>query len=151
MRKGIFPNGKMLGASLLPARWQPADENAQHGRPTWLNRQLQPCLANISKRATVHPIYTIVCVAVLASTTYLGLLESSLFERHTAVLGAGGNVDFDSLFVGSKTLYTNAENGWSWSLAGNGSDKQIDDVRRLQATQKRMLDNEWLTKRRTLP
>jgi hydroxymethylglutaryl-CoA reductase (NADPH) len=76
----------------------------------------------------VHPIYTIVCVAVLASTTYLGLLESSLFERHTSVLNAGGNVDFDSLIVGSKTLYTNADSGWSWSLAENGSDKQIDDV-----------------------
>lgn len=85
-------------------------------------------MAACTKSATVHPIYTIVFFAVLASTTYLGLLESSLFERHTAVLGASGNVDFDSLLVGSKTLYTNADNGWSWSLAENGSEKLVDDV-----------------------
>ena len=118
----------MLGASFIPARWRPADDNAEHRRPTWLSKWLSPYLSGISKRATVHPIYTIVTVAVLASTTYLGLLESSLFERHTAALGAGGNVDFDSLLVGSKTLYTNADNGWSWALAENGSDKQVDDV-----------------------
>jgi hydroxymethylglutaryl-CoA reductase (NADPH) len=118
----------MLGASFLPARWRSADGNAEHRKPSWFSKRLSPYLAGISKRATVHPIYTIVTVAVLASTTYLGLLESSLFERHTAALGAGGNVDFDSLLVGSKTLYTGADNGWSWSLAENGSEKQADDV-----------------------
>ena len=120
----------MLGASLLPARWRPAENEAERRNrtPSWLNRQLRPYLAACTRLATVHPIYTIVFFAILASTTYLGLLESSLFERHTALLGASGNVDFDSLLVGSKTLYTNADNGWSWSLAENGSEKLVDDV-----------------------
>lgn len=113
---------------MLPARWRPAEDSAEHRRPTWLSKQLRPYLAACTRSATVHPVYTIVCVAVLASTTYLGLLESSLFERHTSVLNAGGNVDFDSLLVGSKTLYTGADNAWSWSLAENGSDKQVEDV-----------------------
>jgi hydroxymethylglutaryl-CoA reductase (NADPH) len=119
----------MLGASILPARWRPAGDSADHRKPTWLGKQLNPYLLGLSRRATVHPIYTIVAVAVLASTTYLGLLESSLFDGQRAVQGAGGNVDFDSLLLGSKKLYANAESGWRWSTEESGPNQPVDDVR----------------------
>lgn len=119
----------MLGASFLPARWRTDDDNTAHRKPTWLSRQINPSLGNLSSRATTHPIYTIVCVAILASTTYLGLLESSLFDGQTSVSQAGGNVDFDSLVAGSKRLYTNAESNWRWTIEENGFDRKIDDVR----------------------
>jgi hydroxymethylglutaryl-CoA reductase (NADPH) len=119
---------KMLGASLLPARWRSAEDNQEHRKPTWLSKHLNPHLTALSKRATVHPIYTIVLVAVLASTTYLGLLESSLFDRQAPSQGVGGHVDFDTLVAGSKKLYTNADNGWKWAIEENGSSRLVDDV-----------------------
>ena len=48
---------------------------------------ITPPLLGISKRACSHPIHTIVCIGVLASTTYVSILENSLFE------GFGGNRD----------------------------------------------------------
>lgn len=39
-----------------------------------------PPLLGISKRACSHPIHTIVCIGLLASTTYVSILENSLFE-----------------------------------------------------------------------
>jgi hydroxymethylglutaryl-CoA reductase (NADPH) len=66
-------------------------------------------------------------VAVLASTTYLGLLESSLFDG-TSIGSTLGRADFDSLLMGSKRLYTSPENGWKWQLEDNGADRQVDDV-----------------------
>ncbi|KIW09523.1 hydroxymethylglutaryl-CoA reductase (NADPH) [Verruconis gallopava] len=118
----------MLGASFLPARWRPADQSPQqHRKPTWLSRKLNPYLTGVSRRATVHPIYTIVCVAVLASTTYLGLLESSLFEARSSVQGSSASVDFDSLLAGSKKLYASAENDWSWLPVDSEIDKPVDD------------------------
>jgi hydroxymethylglutaryl-CoA reductase (NADPH) len=119
----------MLGASFLPARLRASNGAAHAGQPNWLGRQVNPLLHSLSSRACVHPIYTIVSVAVLASTTYLGLLESSLFDRQTALSNAAGRADFDSLLVGSKRLYTSPEVGWKWLVEDNGYDKVVDDVR----------------------
>jgi hydroxymethylglutaryl-CoA reductase (NADPH) len=118
----------MLGASFLPARLRSSDGAGHTGQPNWLSRQVNPLLLSLSSRACVHPIYTIVSVAVLASTTYLGLLESSLFDRQTAIGSAVGRADFDSLLVGSKRLYTSPEVGWRWLVEDNGHDKVVDDV-----------------------
>jgi len=48
---------------------------------------ITPPLLGISKRACSHPIHTIVCIGLLASTTYVSILENSLFE------GFGGSRD----------------------------------------------------------
>jgi hydroxymethylglutaryl-CoA reductase (NADPH) len=116
----------MLGASFLPARFRRSEAAGHTGKPSWFSRQINPLLLSLSSRACVHPIYTIVSVAVLASTTYLGLLESSLFDRQA--LGGIGRADFDSLLVGSKRLYTSQEVGWRWLVEDNEHDKVVDDV-----------------------
>lgn len=48
---------------------------------------ITPPLLGISKRACSHPIHTIVFIGLLASTTYVSILENSLFE------GFGGSRD----------------------------------------------------------
>lgn len=118
----------MLGSSFLPARLRSSDSEHKHYKPTWLSQRINPFLLSLSGRACAHPIYTIVSVAIIASTTYLGLLESSLFDRQTSLAGAGGSVDFDSLLVGSKRLYAGAESNWNWQIQENGHDKKVDNV-----------------------
>lgn len=117
----------MLGASFLPARLRGSDSPPHTGQPSWLGRRLNPLLLGLSSRACMHPIYTIVSVAVLASTTYLGLLESSLLDT-TSSSSSVGVADFDNLLAGSKRLYTSSENGWKWLVEDNGHDKTVDDV-----------------------
>lgn len=115
----------MIGSYFLPARWRNNNE-ASTGRPNFVSRQITPVLLSLSRRACVHPIYTIVSVAILASTTYLGLLESSLFDRQTG--SSVGHVDFNSLLAGSKNLYTGLETGWKWHVEENGKHHDYDEV-----------------------
>ncbi|EPS42514.1 hypothetical protein H072_3527 [Dactylellina haptotyla CBS 200.50] len=42
-----------------------------------------PLFSPLSKRASAHPIHTIVAIALLASATYVALLEVSLFETRS--------------------------------------------------------------------
>ncbi|TVY51425.1 3-hydroxy-3-methylglutaryl-coenzyme A reductase [Lachnellula cervina] len=81
-------------------------------RPVWLNKRITPLLQAVSYRACLHPIHTIVIVAFLASTTYIGLLESSLFDVVKAT--AGGKADWTSLNAGSRQLRVGEETGWKW-------------------------------------
>ncbi|QDS70289.1 hypothetical protein FKW77_007983 [Venturia effusa] len=117
----------MLGSSFLPARLRSSDSEIKNHKPTWLSQRINPVLLSLSGRACAHPIYTIVSVAILASTTYLGLLESSLFDRQTSLAGTGGKVDFDSLLVGSKRLYVGADSNWNWQIQENGHGRKVDN------------------------
>lgn len=56
----------------------------------------------------------------MASTSYINLLETSLFEPPQSNDVAAGKVDFSSLLSGSKTLHASTENGWKWQ---NGEDE----------------------------
>jgi hydroxymethylglutaryl-CoA reductase (NADPH) len=108
----------MLGSSFLPTRFrgpQPANTAAN---PGWLNRQLTPLLSNLSLRACTHPIHTVVIVALLASTTYIGLLEGSLFEQTGK---ATGKADWASLIEGSRQLRVGPETSWKWQSVDNGT------------------------------
>jgi hydroxymethylglutaryl-CoA reductase (NADPH) len=118
----------MLGSSFLPARLRSSGSEHKHHKPTWLSQRMNPFLLSLSGRACAHPIYTIVSVAIIASTTYLGLLDSSLFDRHGSLAGTGGRVDFESLLIGSKRLYAGQESNWSWQIEENGYDKKVDNV-----------------------
>jgi hydroxymethylglutaryl-CoA reductase (NADPH) len=103
--------------------------SSDHSPPGVVGRQLTPVLNSFSRRACVHPIYTIVSVAILASTTYLGLLESSLFDRRISVNNAIGRIDFNTLLVGSKRLYTGKDTNWKWSVEETRIHNTADDVR----------------------
>ncbi|KAK6496854.1 3-hydroxy-3-methylglutaryl-coenzyme A (HMG-CoA) reductase isozyme [Arthrobotrys musiformis] len=50
------------------------------GPPKGFPDPFTPLFSPLSKRATAHPVHTIVAIALLASATYVALLEVSLFE-----------------------------------------------------------------------
>lgn len=50
----------------------------------------------------------------MASTSYIGVLESDLLEPPASSSTTAGQVDFSTVFGGSKTLHASAANGWKW-------------------------------------
>ncbi|KAI9845559.1 MAG: 3-hydroxy-3-methylglutaryl-coenzyme A (HMG-CoA) reductase isozyme [Sclerophora amabilis] len=108
----------MAPPSLLPTLFRP-----QKG---WLSRHMTPVIQSVSRRATSHPIHTICFVALLASTTYVGLLEGSLFERIEGLDIASQTTDWNALVDGSKTLRVGAETGWEWRVEADGKIDQAD-------------------------
>ncbi|KAF2093630.1 3-hydroxy-3-methylglutaryl-coenzyme A reductase [Rhizodiscina lignyota] len=116
----------MLGSSLLPRRWRTEGGERAAGLPRWYNRHITPVLQFVSSRACTHPIHTIVFVALLASTTYVGLLETSLFDRPIHAGSALGKADFHTLMVGSKQLRAGPQTGWKWQTEENSSIAAVD-------------------------
>ncbi|KAI9788129.1 MAG: 3-hydroxy-3-methylglutaryl-coenzyme A (HMG-CoA) reductase isozyme, partial [Candelina submexicana] len=119
----------MLGGFLLPSRFRGPQNVGGTGRPGWLNTQITAIVQSLSRRACTHPIHTVVFVALLASTTYLGLLEGSLFDG-TRSLDDGSPTNFTSLEEGSRTLRTSQETGWKWQVDDNGKVPASDEVAR---------------------
>jgi hydroxymethylglutaryl-CoA reductase (NADPH) len=101
-------------SSLLPARFRGPQPSNVQSEPSWLNKKLTPVLQSFSQRACIHPIHTIVIVALLASTTYIGLLDNALFDTGRA--SSGGRADWASLTEGSRQLEVGKETGWKWQL-----------------------------------
>ncbi|KAF2841079.1 hmg-CoA reductase [Patellaria atrata CBS 101060] len=106
----------MIGASFIPTRWRGSDPTPHKHIPGWYNHYLAPVLQSFTRRACTHPIHTVVFVALLASTTYIGILEGSLFERNPALSKSIGRVDFDTLAAGSKILHVGPETNWRWQV-----------------------------------
>jgi len=109
----------MLGSSLIPARWRSFYDPEDTSKPGWYNRQVTPYLQTVSKSACTHPIHTISFFAILASTVYIGLLETGLFEPSPNAVA--GRVDIDSLLTGSRRLSLGPETAWKWLLEEPGS------------------------------
>jgi len=105
----------MLGASFLPARIRGAESQNVPTRPSYLNKKLSPLLQSLSRRSCTHPIHTIVFVALLASTSYIGLLEGSLLA---------------SLQDGARHLKVGQETGWKWQPDSRGV-ADFDNVSRV--------------------
>ncbi|KAF7856972.1 hypothetical protein EAF04_009732 [Stromatinia cepivora] len=106
----------MIGNSFLPSRFRgtssATDTNAS---PMWLNKKITPLIQLLSRRACLHPIHTIVIVAVLASTTYMGLLESSLFDSVKA--SGADKATWSSLVAGNRQLQIGPETAWKWQTS----------------------------------
>ena len=105
----------MLGASFLPARFRSDHPHAvAPANPGYFNREITKVLQSVSRKAFIHPIHTIVFVALLASTSYIGLLERSLFDRSSSVSNAAGNVELSSLVENCRRLRLGEETAWKW-------------------------------------
>jgi hydroxymethylglutaryl-CoA reductase (NADPH) len=65
-------------------------------------------------------------VALLASTTYIGVLDKGLFDRSNSLDNSSGKVDFNTLLAGSKRLRVGEETGWKWQV------EEINDRTRLE-------------------
>ena len=95
------------------------NEEDPEARPSWIRRQVVSGLESISRRACIHPIHTLVVIAILASTTYVGLLEGSLLDSARDSHSVAGQVDADALLQGSRNLRLGESTSWKW---------QVDDL-----------------------
>lgn len=114
-------------ASVIARKLRLADEDGDN-EPGWLKRQVTTGLQFISRRACLHPIHTIVVIALLASTTYVGLLEGSLFDAVRAPRNATGQVDVDSLLQGSRNLRLGAHTFWKWQVVDSAPRVEDQEV-----------------------
>lgn len=111
----------MLGASFLPARFRNDHSNGSTSNPGYINRKITPLLQSISHRAFNHPIRTIVFVALLASTSYVGLLEGSLFDGADLAGDAVGGTDFNTLIESGRRVRLGPETAWKWQTENEES------------------------------
>lgn len=100
----------MIASSLLPSRFRGEQPAAKAEPPSWLNTKISPFLQVVAKLTSSHPIHTVVVVALLASSSYIGLLEESLFDATRTVRTA----DWESLTEGSRSLRAGPDSGWKW-------------------------------------
>lgn len=99
----------MRGSNLLPKQLRSLGSN--NG---WINRKITSYLLSISDLACQHPIHTLVIIALLASTSYVGLLQESLFDVTNQA--KDGHIDVVSLMEGGRTLELSPKTSWRWQL-----------------------------------
>jgi hydroxymethylglutaryl-CoA reductase (NADPH) len=105
--------------SFLPARFRGPQFDNKTTEPSWLNKHTTPLLQTLSKLACIHPIHTLVIVGVLASTTYIGLLDGTLFEP--GAHSGAGPAEWKSLIEGSRQLEVGPQTSWKWQPRENNS------------------------------
>lgn len=111
-----------MATSLITRQFRSAKED-KDSQPGWLKRQVTNGLQAISHRACLHPIHTIVVIALLASTTYVGLLEGSFFDTVRSPRDLAGQVDVDTLLQGSRNLRLGESTSWKWQVEDASSPK----------------------------
>lgn len=112
----------MLGASFLPARFRSDHGHVAPSNPGYLRRQVTTMLQSVARRAFTHPIHTIVFVALLASTSYVGVLEGSLLDPSPFSGSSTSVADLTSLFDGGRQLRVGEKTGWQWQLEKGGKE-----------------------------
>ncbi|KAF4948936.1 hypothetical protein FGADI_9220 [Fusarium gaditjirri] len=102
-----------MASILLPKRFRGEAPVTEKTTPSWASKRLTPIAQFLSRLACSHPIHTVVVVAVLASTSYIGLLQESLFSTdvESATLG---KADWSTLVEGSRVLRAGPETAWNW-------------------------------------
>ncbi|KAI4224578.1 MAG: hypothetical protein L6R36_004566 [Xanthoria steineri] len=112
----------MLGASFLPARFRSDHGHVAPSNPGYFHRHITSVLQAVAHRAFTHPIHAIVFVALLASTSYIGILEGSFFDPTPSTSNGSGATDFSSLVEGARQLTVGEGTGWKWQAEKRGSD-----------------------------
>lgn len=115
-----------MATSLISRHFRSTEEDRE-AEPGWLKRQVTGGLQAISRRACLHPIHTIVVIALLASTTYVGLLEGSFFDTVRNPRDLAGQVNVDLLLQGSRNLRLGESTSWKWQVedALSSKDQQV--------------------------
>lgn len=117
-----------MATSFISKRLRPTEAD-QDAEPSWIRRQVTSGLQCISRRACVHPIHTIVVIALLASTTYVGLLEGSLLDTARNPRNVAGQVDVDTLLQGSRNLRLGESTAWKWQAEDSWVDSTVSTHR----------------------
>ncbi|KAK0767124.1 hypothetical protein N5P37_000857 [Trichoderma harzianum] len=100
----------MNPSTLLPRRFRGEPAPSQAAAPSRLNKRLTPLIQFLAKVACSHPIHTIGFIALLASSSYVGLLQETLMGGTASVSKA----EWTSLAEGSRDLIAGPETGWKW-------------------------------------
>lgn len=79
-----------------------------------------PAFSRLSRSACTHPIHTIVIIALLASTTYVSMLENSLFDNSFSAWSYASPRRAD-LMDGNVEVAVGEATQWQW--AENAADK----------------------------
>ncbi|KAF7175945.1 hypothetical protein CNMCM7691_000796 [Aspergillus felis] len=122
-----------MATSLITRKFRPAEAKSD-AEPGWLKRQVTGVLQSISSQACQHPIHTIVVIALLASTTYVGLLEGSLFDSVRNPRNIAGQVDVDTLLQGSRNLRLGESTSWKWQADDGLASQDYTGVNHLALT-----------------
>lgn len=115
----------MRGSALLPKQFRSLGNS-----DSWLNRNVTSTLVKVSALSCQHPIHTIVAIALIASTSYVGLLQESLFDSGIEALQHSGRVDVEALLTGSRTLELSKSTDWKWQLRDDGLVPELSEVRK---------------------
>ncbi|KAJ5933460.1 hypothetical protein N7454_005789 [Penicillium verhagenii] len=118
-----------MATSLISKRLRSTEET-QDAEPSWIRRQITSGLQCISRRACIHPIHTIVVIALLASTTYVGLLEGSFLDSKNP-RNVAGQVDIDALLQGSRSLRLGESTSWKWQAEDTWANSEEPAVNHL--------------------
>lgn len=100
---------EMISSSFLPTRFR-GETDRSPATPSRIGKKLAPLLQFLSRVSCSHPIHTVVIVALLASTSYVGLIQDSLFEGPARL----GKAEWSSLVDGSRDLTAGPETNWQW-------------------------------------
>lgn len=119
----------MRGSSIIPKQFRNLSTTSDSVHLGWLNRQITSGLLWVSHRVCLHPIHTIVFVALIASTSYVGLLDGSLLEISNDSKYGPGQVDVRSLLEGGRSLRLAEQTAWRWQMDGRDAMQNKDDVR----------------------
>lgn len=109
-----------MAASFIPRRLRPATQD-NAAEPSWLRNQVTNVLQQVSRRACAHPIHTIAGIALLASTTYVGLLEGSIFDALRSSGEGTSQLDTASFLDGSRNLRLGEHTAWRWQSQDNAT------------------------------
>lgn len=114
--------------ALRPGRTANAQGHPTPPRTGYFSGQVISYLQLLSRLACEHPIRTVAIFAIVASTSYISLLESNLFEPPASASNAAGQLDFDAFLLGSKTLSVAPETQWKWQNGGDVDKPQAGDA-----------------------
>ncbi|KAM0720245.1 hypothetical protein Q7P37_004381 [Cladosporium fusiforme] len=109
--------------SFIPTRWRRNYDPTNPDKPGFYNRQITPYLQAVSHKACTHPVYTLSFFAILASTTYISLLETGFFQP--AAVSGLGKVDFAALSAGNRRLQFGEQTAWKWQVEDNGAHPSV--------------------------
>lgn len=136
----------MLRATFRPGRSANAQGKDVPVKTGFFSGQVLYFLQQLSRLSCEHPVRTVALIAIVASSCYISLLESNLFEPPATTSNAAGQLSFDAFLAGSKILSVGPATQWKWQN-GDGEAPVLAD----QVCEEQTLPTDMETNRRRSP
>ncbi|KAH6989869.1 hydroxymethylglutaryl-coenzyme A reductase-domain-containing protein [Ilyonectria destructans] len=95
--------------------------SSQKANTSWLNKKVTPFLQLLPRLTSVNPIPVVTFVALLASFTYIVLLEDTLSGAANGFAAESTETKWPSLVRGSRRLRVTPDSNWTW----HGDDSEL--------------------------